>query len=86
MNKKIYCVYDVVSGMHLQPVLHPNDAAAIRVFTDAINSRDTALGAHPSDYNLMCLGAFSETDGTIVAKARPELIIKGIDCVLPTEK
>lgn len=42
-------------------VLHLNQA--IRHFTDGINQKDTAMNAHPDDYDLWSLGTWDDATG-----------------------
>lgn len=60
--KRIYAIYDLVSLMITSTVLHTeaHDAPAVRGFHDALNSPQSALGQHPSDFNLLCLGTINE--------------------------
>lgn len=67
MNK-IYAVYDLVAQTIVGRFLHleKHDAAAIRMFTDAIANPQTDLHAHTADYNLICIGTVLEnTDDAI---------------------
>lgn len=64
MKQRIYTTYDVKAELFMTPFFLPNDATAIRRFTDAVNT-DTPLAMHPEDYTLFVIGEFSERDGTI---------------------
>lgn len=57
----IYAVLDTVSsslfgGLHL----HKADAAAVRMFTDALTDERTLIAKHPADFDLICLGYVCE--------------------------
>lgn len=38
---------------------------AMRMFIDAVNTKDSQMGAHPEDYDLYELGYFNEDTGEI---------------------
>lgn len=65
MFDRIYAVYDLKSEALAGRMLHlsPADGAACRDFTDLLlRSPDTAIGQHPEDYNLVCLGHFERAE------------------------
>lgn len=57
----IYAVLDLVAneikgGLHL----HKADAAAVRMFTDALVDPNTILAQHPQDFNLLHMADLTE--------------------------
>lgn len=56
-------------------VVMRTDGQAVRYFSDSLATPNSALGAHPQDYELIKLGTVND-DGTILAQ-KPEVIITG---------
>lgn len=66
MIKKIYAVYDAVAQEMIGPLMVlPNDAAARRIFQDAVTNEQSSLAAHPDDYSLCRLGEIDTESGNI---------------------
>lgn len=64
----LYAVRDLVSSSFLGGIhLFRADAAAIRMFGDAVSMEGSALGAHPDDYVLVRLGILDDETGQITA-------------------
>ena len=63
----IYGILDTVSGTILNNILflERNDTPAIRAFDDIAKNPKTAVGQHPTDHDLVCLG-FINDDHQIV--------------------
>lgn len=64
MRTGIYAIYDkvahgIVGGLHL----HKHQAAAERFYNDVMGTRDTVVGQHPEDYDLIRVGTLMESDG-----------------------
>lgn len=60
MNVKAYTLYDVKSLTYSQPFFAPTHGAAIRIVQDVANDMNTAIGRHPNDYVLYCVGGFDD--------------------------
>lgn len=59
------------------------DGQAVRYFADSAALDKSAIGQHPTDYELVKLGTV-EDDGTITALARPTIVITG-DALIATQ-
>lgn len=75
---KIYVIYDrraraVVGGLHIMK----HDEVARRMYTDMANDRNTIIGMHPMDYDLMSNGSFSEETGLITATKKMQPVLTG---------
>ena len=67
--KKIYCVYDKVSGLYNPPFIAENEATAVRAFNNAMSK-----SPFPGDMSLYSLGEFcDDTTGEIIA-SKPEFV------------
>lgn len=86
--KNIYAVRDRIANDlagHYPLVVFRTDAQAVRYFQDSMAIQNSALGAHPRDYELIKLGYVSD-DGLITALPRPDIIITGEALVATQEK
>lgn len=56
MIQKIFAVYDSKVEAFMQPFFMPAKGAAIRAFTDLVNSKDHSFSKYAEDYTLFELG------------------------------
>jgi len=54
-------------GSFGQPLLAANNAAAFRMVRDALDDRQSQLARHPADFELVLIGQYDHTTGTLVA-------------------
>lgn len=80
MKLLICSVFDQAVGAYLQPFFARSKAEAIRSFSDAVGTPKSPFCEHPSDYTLVCLGAFNDADGEVVASQMIEKLITGLEC------
>lgn len=72
MRTGIYAIYDtvgeaIVGGLHL----HKHEAAATRFYNDVMGTRDTVVGQHPEDYDLLFLGTLEDDEEQMLSGAVP---------------
>jgi hypothetical protein len=60
---KIFSIFDIKSEVFSHPFFMTSNGEAVRAFKDLANDRETVVGRHPSDFRLMCLGAFDNVTG-----------------------
>lgn len=73
----LYQAYDKVAQLTFGPIIaQKRDAAAVRIFTDALSNAKTDLAQHPGDYELLQLGEQDEETGQIEAIA-PRVVATG---------
>lgn len=78
MTTHVICaVLDLKAHYYARPFTARTQGEAIRIFTDAVNDKDTAFNAHPEDYALYALGQYDDQMGTILADSKPHLLIAG---------
>lgn len=78
---KIICaVRDRAVDSFGQPFFVRARGEALRGFMDEINNKDSALHAHPEDYDLYVIGAFDDLSGEIIPE-KPTMIQIGKDAV-----
>lgn len=63
MKLTILCLRDIKANYYLAPMFVPNIPAAMREFTDMLNSdRNEVWVKHPEDFELYNLGEFDTED------------------------
>lgn len=74
----IYQIRDTTAEMVIGPIMTMHhQAAAIRVFTDALKDTSTSLSKHPEDYELVYLGVQDEKTGEINETGAAMIVITG---------
>lgn len=67
MRKRLYQIRDVVSCTMVGPIFtEKSDPPAARAFFDICANKDTPMGQHPGDYELLVLAEYSDADGEIL--------------------
>jgi hypothetical protein len=66
-RKELYSLYDKKTQTWSAPFVHTTKGDAIRSFTDAVNKENaqSLIYAHPEDFDLIRIGFFDETQGTL---------------------
>lgn len=83
MIHKIYTIYDEKAEAYLPPFFLPNDAMAIRTFSDCVQSPEHQFGKHPSDYTLMSSGHFDDLSGEFIIAANNKSLGNGVEFRAP---
>lgn len=52
----IYLIVDILANQIQHIMVCPNDASAIRFFSDSINQKGTLINLHPEDFELRHVG------------------------------
>jgi len=77
--KPIYAVKDLAVQAFGTPFFVRAKGEAMRSFQDEVNkTADSAIAAHPEDYELYQLGEYDDQTGTILPQT-PELIARAKD-------
>jgi hypothetical protein len=86
MISKVLSVYDSKAEAYMRPFTAQSTGAAIRSFTDEINSDspENQLSKHPEDYYLVELGTFDELTGTLIPLDKPKTVLAGLDALRTT--
>lgn len=61
------------------PIFVPAISVAVRSFSDEVNRPDSALCAHPEDYDLFHLGSFEDSTGRLLSLELPRQVAIGKD-------
>lgn len=78
MKTLMYSVYDRVAGAYLDPFHAPNEAFAVRVFTNACKQVDHPFCRNPEDYALFHVGEFIADTGGL-SGIEPRRIFTGTE-------
>lgn len=71
MIHRVFSVFDVKAGAHLQPFFSPTKATAIRSITELVRDDKHQFGKYPSDYTLFFLGEFDDEKGMFTLMPAP---------------
>lgn len=64
--EKIYAIYDLTARAIVgQLAMFRHDAAAMRFFSDVASQRETIVGMHPQEFELIALGMIDENQNVI---------------------
>lgn len=72
----LFSVFDKKAQTFSQPFCAVNEQVAIRQFGDAVRDTNTAICAHPEDYQLFKVAAFDQSLG--VRGLDPQLDVGGL--------
>lgn len=78
--KLIYAVYDSVSETYSPMNLHYTRGEAIRSFEMAVQSPESMISKHPSQYTLFELGEYDLVSGEITVYDSQVSVINGAHC------
>lgn len=88
MYLMMYAVYDSCAGVYDRPFCAPNDAVAVRSFTDIANDKNHPIGQHPEHYSLHKVGIFDDANAEIEPDQFRACLTTALTCVtqqLPPE-
>lgn len=80
MRKNLYQAKDNVGRALVGPIFaERDDAPAVRTFTDAFRDERTMFYSHPEDFDLLCLGEYDDSDGTMLVGTGeyPRVVVTG---------
>ena len=69
---KVFCLYDSAADSFQTPFFQPSLGVVNRTLTDEVQSGDSQLSKHPSDFSLFELGSFSMMDGCFSLHDEPK--------------
>lgn len=81
MKYVLVSVFDRAVQAYAPPMAVRAMGEATRMFRDEVNNKESRICQHPSDYELYCVGEFSDDSGQLSALSAPTLIVRGEDCV-----
>lgn len=76
---KIIAVRDRAIDAYGIPFFTRSIGEAIRSFTDEANNNQSAINAHPEDYDLYCFGDYDQDTGEFKIDQKPHQIAIGKD-------
>ncbi|AXL15041.1 nonstructural protein [Microviridae sp.] len=78
MKHKMLSVFDAKASAYISPFFLPQEAMAVRTFTDCVNDPNHAFGKNPADYTLFCLGEFDDFSGNLQINETPYNLGNGV--------
>lgn len=60
----IFSIFDSKAEAYMQPFF-TKEAVAMREFANLVADKGHAIGQHPEDYTLFCVGAWNEQTGLL---------------------
>ncbi|AZL82915.1 nonstructural protein [Apis mellifera associated microvirus 12] len=75
---RLYGIYDVRGETIIGNVVsHRVDAAAVRMFGDIAGDKQSLVGTHPSDFDLVHIGTLALDTGVIDTTDCPRVVVTG---------
>jgi hypothetical protein len=71
MTLKMFCLYDLKTGIYGTPFFMSHTAQAIRAVQDLAKDFSTIVARHPADYMLYCLGTYDDQVGGFYPEQEP---------------
>lgn len=65
MKQHVFTVFDQKASAHVNPFFLPNQALAIRSFSECANDENHQFGRHPGDFYLKEIGTFDVVSGKL---------------------
>ncbi|QCS36263.1 nonstructural protein [Capybara microvirus Cap1_SP_192] len=83
MLYQLYSVHDDVANLYFPPVCERNEVSAKRNFeVSMLTSNPQIPNFNKDDYSLYFVGSFDDEFGDVVSTPKPNLVLRGLDCVL----
>lgn len=84
MIRSVCAIFDVGIQTFNLPIFVPHTGAATRSFADEVRrvADENQLNKHPEDFDLYKLGEFDDQAGAFMSLERPQLLLRGKDCVV----
>lgn len=78
MMQRVYSIFDTKALVYNPPFFAPTNGAAVRILADVANDVQTAIGRHPADYVLFCVGHFNDQDGLMSPYSPLEHVVDAV--------
>lgn len=75
MDKRIFSIRDVKTGVFGDPVVVPHLAVLIRQLTEVASDPKTVLAKFPEDFQVFEIGGYVEDTGCLLPLANPTFIL-----------
>jgi len=76
---QVFAIYDSVAKRYMRPFFMRTQAEALRGFTDVANDDGHEISQHPTDFSLMVIGEWDETNGNLTALATPHRLATAME-------
>lgn len=81
MIHRFFSIYDAAAAAYLPPFLLPNNAMALRSFSDCANDNNHAFARNPADYTLFCVGEFNDETAELLYLPHHEKLANALTLV-----
>lgn len=81
MIHNIFVIHDSKAQAYLPPFIMHQKEMAKRLFSDAINDKNTQFYNHPEDYTLFFIGLYDDNTAQISTEKTPKSLGLGIEFV-----
>lgn len=81
MILRVYVVYDSKTEAYFPPFYQTTNAAALRDFTDKVNTPNHPWCKHPEDFSLFAVGSFDDLNGCLTPISPHVTLGKAIEYV-----
>jgi len=78
MILNVYSIYDNKTLTYAAPFYGPTDGFATRAVRDIVNDTGTAVGRHPGDYVLYCVGQYDDQRGLLMPESPLRHVVDAI--------
>lgn len=85
-QSQILAVRDRAVDSFGTPIFVPAVGVAVRSFSDEVNRPESAMSAHPEDYDLFHLGTYDDALGSIACFEKPRQVAIGKDLKRPPKE
>lgn len=81
MLLNIYSIYDVKAHSFAMPFYAPNNAVAIRLFTQLANDPASQVHSSPDDFSLFDLGTFDDDGAHFSIHKKPKVVANAVEFI-----
>lgn len=78
MITKLFVIYDAKAKFYNKPFNLPNEATALRTFTDLTNDPNTDICKHPEDFTLFEIGSYDDEHAKLTPLTIPNPICSAL--------
>lgn len=84
MKLGVYSIFDAAVGAYNQPFFAQTDSAAVRLFSDQCNNKESLLSRNPEHFTLFRIGEFDDKEGELTDEV-PNSLGNGVQFYQPPE-
>lgn len=81
MILRAYSIYDLKALQYHAPWFQSTDGAAVRMFSEVVNDKNTVFGRHPRDFVLFYIGTYDDQHGAMAPAIPLVHLVDGVSLV-----